>query len=115
MSPIPSVVTAFALSPTAPSVALNPDSPGQLHLLGTGGLLFAVVAIVSVVGYFYHGRAVANGAKTSNAWGSLTSFLSSMRHRGPATNSTAPATDWFVDLEVGPEVGWTPVTASRLS
>lgn len=111
MSPIPSVATAFALSSAAPSVALDPDSAGQSgsvtsqHLLATGGLLFAAVAIVSVVGYFYHGRGAANGARTANTWASLGSFFSSMRPRGSATTSTAVATDWDVDLEVGLEVG----------
>lgn len=111
MSPIPSVATAFTLSPAVRSVALDPDSAGQSasvmsqHLLGTGGLLFAVVAIFSVAGYFYHGRGGANSARTSNTWASLSSLLSSMRHRGSATTSTAAAaTDWPVDLEVGPEV-----------
>ena len=72
MSPIPSVATAFALSPAAPSVALDPDSTGQhasvmsQHLFGTGGLLFAVVAFVSVASYFYRGRGTANSCQTGS-------------------------------------------------
>ncbi|KAH0839497.1 hypothetical protein J3R83DRAFT_331 [Lanmaoa asiatica] len=117
MSPIPSVATAFTVSSAAPSVALDPGSSGQSasvisqHLLGTGGLLFAAVAIVSVAGYFYHGRGAANSARTTNTWASLSNFLSSMRHRGSAMTSMATGTDWPVDLEVGPEVGWGPVHA----
>ncbi|KAG8218208.1 hypothetical protein J3R82DRAFT_3770 [Butyriboletus roseoflavus] len=109
MSPVPSVATALVLSPTARSVGLDPDSAGQSawvvsQHLGTGGLLFAVVAIFSVAGYFYHGRGEASSARTSSTWASLSSFLSSMRHRGSAPTSTATtATDWPVDLEVGPE------------
>jgi hypothetical protein len=117
MSPIPSVATAFALSPAAPSVVLDPDSAAQhasvmsQHLLGTGGLLFAVVALVSVAGYFYHGRGTASRSQTSSTWASLSSFWSSMRHRGSAATPTAVATDWPVDLEVGVQVGWRPVAA----
>ena len=108
-------------SPTAPSVALDPDSAGQhasvtsRHLLGTGGLLFAVVALVSVAGYFYHGRGTASSSQTSSTWASLSNFWLSMRHRGSATTSTAVATDWPVDLEVGFEVGWRHVPAFSFS
>lgn len=121
MSPIPSVATVFALSPATPSVGLDPDSAGQSasamsqHLLGTGGLVFAAVAIVSVAGYFYHGRGTANSARTSNTWGLLNSLLSSMRPRGSAATCTTAATDWPVDLEVGPEVSWTSAYGLRVS
>ncbi|KAF8554989.1 hypothetical protein OG21DRAFT_1603182 [Imleria badia] len=71
------------------------------HLLGTGGLLFAVVAIVSVAGYFYHGRGSANSAQKTNTWASLSGLLSSLRHWGTAATSMEAATDWPVDLEVG--------------
>ena len=121
MSPIPSVATVFALSPAAPSVALDPDSAGQhatvmsQHLLRTGGLLFAVVALVSVASYFYRGRGTANSRQTGSTWASLSSFWSSMRHRGSATTSTAGETDWPVDLEAGFQVGWRPVAAFYFS
>lgn len=107
MSPIPSVTTAFAFS-TA-TVPLDPDTPGQsasvvpLHLLGTGGLLFAVVALVSVVGYFHHGRRAVNSAPSGNVWASLSGLFA--RRRGSA------ATDQPVDLEAGFEVSSTPVSA----
>ena len=112
MSPIPSVVTAFALSTAAPSVGLDPDSGGQSasatsqHLLTTGGLVFAVVAIVSVAGYFYHGRWARNSARTSSTWVSFSNFLSSIRHRGTTTTRTEAGTDWPADVEFGPQVGW---------
>ncbi|KAG6375160.1 hypothetical protein JVT61DRAFT_3367 [Boletus reticuloceps] len=106
MSPIPSVATAFALSTPAPSVMLDPDSAGQgasmmSQHLRTGGVLVAVVALVSVASYFYHGRGTVNHTRTSNTWVSLTGLLSSIRHRGSPTTSTAVATDWPVDVEVG--------------
>ncbi|KAG6374879.1 hypothetical protein JVT61DRAFT_3608 [Boletus reticuloceps] len=106
MSPIPSVTTAFALSTPAPSVMLDPDSAGQgapmmSQHLRTGGVLVAVVALVSVASYFYHGRGTVNHTRTSNTWVSLTGLLSSIRHRGSPTTSTAAATDWPVDVEVG--------------
>ncbi|KAG6374872.1 hypothetical protein JVT61DRAFT_3601 [Boletus reticuloceps] len=106
MSPIPSVATAFALSTPAPSVMLDPDSAGQgasmmSQHLRTGGVLVAVVALVSVASYFYHGRGTVNHTRTSNTWVSLTGLLSSIRHRASPTTSTAVATDWPVDVEVG--------------
>ncbi|KAF8438640.1 hypothetical protein L210DRAFT_2277661 [Boletus edulis BED1] len=113
MSPIPSIAsTAFALSTPAPSVTLHPDSTGQstpsmsLHLLGTGSVLVAVVALVSVARYFYHGRGTVNHTQTSNTWVSLTGLLSYIRHRCSPSTSTATATDcqWPVDVEVGIEL-----------
>ncbi|KAF8139627.1 hypothetical protein EV363DRAFT_1077891, partial [Boletus edulis] len=110
MSPIPSIATAFALSTPAPSATLDPGSTGQgapsmsLHL-GTGSVLVAVVALVSVARYLYHGRGTVN-TRTSNTWVSLTGLLSSIRHRCSPSTSTAAATDcqWPVDVEVGIEL-----------
>ncbi|KAF8131052.1 hypothetical protein EV363DRAFT_1331302 [Boletus edulis] len=98
MSPIPSIAITFALSTPAPSVTLDPDSTGQgtplmsQHLLGTGSVLVAVVALVSVARYFYHGRGTVNHTWTSNTWIPLTTLPSSI------------PTDWPVDVEVGFEL-----------
>lgn len=122
MSPVLPAPTSLPLSIATPTVALNPDSAGQSasvvsqHRLGTGGLLFAVVAILSVAGYFYHGRRTPNSTQKTNTWATLSGFLSSLRHWGSTTTSMEASTDWPVDLEVGSfEVGWTPVPAFRLS
>ncbi|KAF8451103.1 hypothetical protein L210DRAFT_3522463 [Boletus edulis BED1] len=110
MSPIPSIATTFALSTPAPSVTLDPDSTGQgtplmsQHLLGTGSVLVAVVALVSVARYFYHGRGTVNHTWTSNTWIPLTTLPSSIRHRGSPKTSKVAATDWPVDVEVGFEL-----------
>ena len=119
MSPVPFIASAFALSSAAPSAALDSNSGGQpatetsQYLLGTGGLVFAVVAIVSVAGYFYHGRRAVNNIRTNNTWASLSSFLSSIRHRGTAATHTATTADRSVDLELSPQVCLTPVHKFR--
>ena len=119
MSPIPSVVTALPLSILAPSVVLDPDTAGQSssvvspHLIGTSGFVFAVVAIVSIAGYFYHRRRPANRAQTSNIWTSLGGFLSSMRYPGSGISSMGTAADWPPDLEAGLEVSRAIVLAFK--
>ena len=112
MSPIASIPAAFALSAATPSVALDPDSAGQSastmsqYLVGTGGLVFAAVAIVSVAGYFYHGRGAADNPRKNSTWATFSSFLSSMRHRGSGTTTVATGSDWPPDVEGGFEVSW---------
>ncbi|KAG9316998.1 hypothetical protein JVU11DRAFT_1178 [Chiua virens] len=92
MSPIP-YLTAFALEAT-PSVIDNATEQTapvtSQHILTTGGLLFVAVVVVTLAGYFHHGRR----ARTNNGWaGGLSGFLSSLRSRGSAGTSDGATSD----------------------
>ncbi|KAG9311352.1 hypothetical protein JVU11DRAFT_8456 [Chiua virens] len=125
MSPIPSSIDAFALLPT-PAVVDNSGQPPPAQsqvLLGTGGLLVAVVAIVSIAAYFSRKRGTAKGSAKSRSWApGWNGLFSTLGRRGSdtacngATDCRAP-----VDIDVGVEhvsmvyarhfhpTGWSPV------
>ena len=111
MSPTSSIPTAFSLPTTTPSFPVDSGSAGQpastmpQYLVETGGVLFAIVAIVSVVGYFHHGRKKTNNAQRNITRATFGKFLSSLRHRGLDTATATVGSDWPADVEGGPEVG----------